>query len=41
MKFKNLDPRAIGQWAACDIYTILPQCKIFNYGLQQEFMGAK
>ena len=20
MKFKNLDPWAIGQWAACDIY---------------------
>ena len=23
------------------MYTLGPQCKIFNYGLQREFMGAK
>ena len=23
------------------VYTLGPQCKIFNYGLQEELMGAK
>ena len=23
------------------MYTVGPQCKIFNYGLQEELMGAK
>ena len=30
-----------GKYWILYMYTVGPQCKIFNYGLQEELMGAK